>query len=521
MNKRLWKLLQLNVIYASAKNVANKKGKVSSLNASFYGMLASYPVVLLIAIFVSFVSFSSFKLMPELFFIQAGNMLLMTFGVILFYSFSTFFKSRDFEQYLYYPFTKVEVFYGKLFAVLFVYSSFLFILGGLGFSFGLATGGLIAAICQMLLNVALGLLTFFLTMGLVFYIGTHKVLKKMSSFLLGVGLVIFVITMFIFSAGAGALTTADPDRLHTKMGSNINGIPVINTYYELTKSQPLVLLVFFVITICLCVGVFYLLKKRAMSSYLQNVFSDDKPKKNSKISYKVHSLKKALLSHNMKLVTANKQYGFMLIYMQIMPCLMVLLPLLGLSSIGVEKFQSIEMLAFYTLLGAILVFISNVFTVSENLYSLERENLDYILALPITRRGVFREKQRLALILTTVPLILYCVAIYAILQLTIVNFLVLLVSAVFFNFMYQTYYLLSDEKNPNVIWSSEMDLLQGGMRTFIRMIRIYGLIFLFTILMAASFFLTQYWMIELLIVLILYAVLCYFLIKYQAKRKLI
>lgn len=517
MNKRLWKLLQLNVIYTNGKVTSNKKGRTQSMNSAFYTMLASYPIVFGLALFAGFITYWQWKAVPEVFFYQTGNMLLMTFGLIMFYSFSTFFKSRDFEQYLYYPFTKSEVFYGKAFAIFFMFSPFLFLVGALGFSFGLATGGVVAAIVQFILSIALGFLSFLLTISFVFYIGTQRVLKKFSTIFMGVGMVLFLVTMIIFS---GTLGSSIENSSEVLFQSKIAQMPILSTYYQVIQTQPLTLLILVVLVGVLCICFFNLLKHRAMHKYLQNVFSDTNVKKNVKISYTKKSPQTALRRHNINIITANKQYVLMFIYLQIVPIVALVLPALGLSSVLQEPLQSLHGMALVMLCGIGFVGMSFMYTISENLYSLERENLDYMLSLPLTRRRIFQSKQRLALTVTTLPLVFYVAVVGIALHMHILNFIALFISVIVFNYIYQVYYLLRDEKSPNVNWSSEMDLLQGGMQTFLRVVRFYGLIILFAVMAVVFFFTTSFWWMEVICIIVFYGILLYLLQRYKRNRHL-
>lgn len=521
MNKRLWKLLQLNVIYTNGKVAANKRGRTQSLNMAFYTMLASLPFSLVLALFLGFVTYFQWKLVPELFFVQSGNMMLMTFGLTMFYSFSTFFKSRDFEQYLYYPYTKTEVFYGKLFAIFFMFSAFLLLIGAFGFSFGLATGGIVAAILQFVVSVMLGLFSFLLTVSFVFYVGTHQFLKKFGSILMGFGMIVFLLTMVIFSMSSGMLVgNSAAGGEEALFQSNIEQIPVLNTYYHVVQTQPLLLLLMIGFVSALCVGLFLLIRRRALSKYLQNVFSDATKTKKVKMNFKQKSPEKALMQHNINIVTSNKQYVLMYIYIQVIPVVAFIFPILGFGGFGGDVFQTPSGVAVFMLFGVALVAMSNMYAISENLYSLERENLDYMLSLPLSRKRIFKSKQRFALAVTMMPLITYTVVLSFVLQVHIVNAIVMLISVMIFNYIYQTYYLLRDEKSPNVNWSSEMDLLQGGMQTFLRVMRFYGMIILFVILNTVFFFTTQFWIIESVIVFIFYSVLLYLLYRYKQRRYL-
>lgn len=522
MNRRIWKLLQLNVIYTNGKVTANKKGKTQSINSAFYTMLGSYPLIFGLALFSGVMTYEQWKLMPELFFYQTGNILLMAFGLIIFYSFSTFFKSRDFEQYLYYPYTKTEVFYGKTFAIFFMYSPFLFLAGAFGFSFGLATGGVISAIVQTLLSVALALLAFFFTISFVFYVGTHRFLKKFGTILMGGGMVVFLSTIFLFSTTIGTAlgNSASGETGGTLYQSTIGQIPVLNTYYQIIQTQPLLLLVLAIGVSGLCVGNFILLRKRALNKYLQNVFSDTNVKKRVKTSYKKKTPQKALWQHNVNIVTANKQYILMFIYLQVIPIVALIFPIIGLGDVLRELLQSLNGMAIIMLSGIGIVALSFMYTISENLYSLERENLDYMLSLPLTKKGVFQSKQRFSLIVTMVPVIVYSVVIGIVLQVSALNFIILIASTITFNYIYQMYYLLQDEKNPNVNWSSEMDLLQGGMQSFLRVIRFYGLSILFVVSGVVFFFTTAFWFVEVICIIALYSVLLYLLYRYKRKHHL-
>lgn len=522
MSSRLWKLLQLNVLYTNGKVVSNKMGKTSSLNTAFYMQTASFLVVLLLGLFLGFTMFPMWNSLPEMFFFQTGNMLLMCVGLMMFYSFSTLFKSRDFEQYLYYPYTKVEVFYGKLASIFFMFAPFLLLIGAIGFSFGLAIGGFGVALLQTAVSLGLGILCFLLTVGVVFYIGTHRILKKLSSVLLGVGMVIFLGTLLIFSGSTGFITgqRIDDDGSIQAVQSNITNIPIASQYYEVMTKQPFMLLVVLGIVVVLCWGIFLLLKKRALHNYLQNVLNDTSTKKDTKVTYKSSAIGKALFSHNMKIVTANKQYVMMMCYMQLMPIFMIVIPLFGVKEALNIEFQAINTLSLSMLIGVAQVLVLNLYTVSENLYSLERENLDYMLALPLTRKRIFQEKQRFTLLVTTLPFIVYSVILLFILKMGVLQFVVLLLSSLGFNYLYQLYCLLADEKHPNVNWSSEMDLLQGGMQTFMRVIRYYGVLIAMTICIALSLFTMDYWYVGFILLIIVFLSILWLLRRYQGKRNL-
>lgn len=511
MSKRLWKLLQINVIYANGKNGVNKKGRSQSINASFYMLLSSYPVLLLLALFYGVMTFPTWKVLPELFFFQLLNLVFMSAGLTMFYSFSTFFKSRDFEQYLYYPFAKIEVFYGKLFAVFIMFSPFLLISGALGFSFGFAVSGFLAAILQLITNVLLGILSLLLTVIFVFYIGTHKTLQKLSTFLLATGFVVFTGSLALLSM-TSTFTVSENQPLQ----SNISNMPPLDAYYRMIQQQPLLLCVLILIVMLLCYMLFTFLKNKAAKLYLQTFTAEEMTRK-KEISYQKKSLKQTLFGHNFNLLFANKQYAFMLVFMMFVPIFFLVGPIIGWYG---KSLSQVEYSALFALSGVAVVLLVYIYPPSEHLYSLERENLEYIYALPLTKKLIFDEKKRFALIITTIPVLIYIVLISVLFQIGIINFLVFTISGVTFNYMYQVVYLLQDEKSPNIHWSTEMDLLQGGMQTFLRILRYYGMIIGFII----SFFLlvltTSIWMIELIFIIVAYIVLIYVFKKYQLKRKL-
>lgn len=513
MSKRLWKLIQLNVVYANGNSAVNKKGKTQSLNAAFSVVLLGYPLILVMSIALGYVLFPVWKVMPELFFTQIVNFLAMAFGLTLFYSFSTFFKSRDFEHYLYYPFTKNEVFYGKLFAILTVFSPFVLLTGAIGFSFGLAINGIIAGILQMLLNIALGSVVFLLTVLFVFFIGTHDKLKKMSTFLLGLGFGIFMLSI-MFVSMSGSMSGGMMSSLEGTIQSNIENMPVLNTYYQMMQSAPFFILVMTGVLLGVCYCIFTLLKKQVAKKYLQNISQEVSIKKKS-VTYSAKKISKTLFQHNFNLIASNKQYLMMLGFMMIVFSFVLAGPIIGLRNLNLS---GIEYAPLLMMVGIFLVILVFLYPVSEHLYSLERENLEYIYALPLTRKQVFEEKRRFALSISMIPLTLYIGVISFTLNIGLFNTFVFAISTIIFNYLYQTYYLLQDEKSPNLNWATEMDLLQGGMQTFIRVLRYYGMIILFFILFAIFFFTTQFWWVEVILLIIAYGLVFYFFKKYQTKR---
>lgn len=505
MNKRIWNLLQLVVVYTNGKNGVNKRGKTASLKASFYTMLASYSMVIILTVFLTLVSLATWKVLPEYYFLQIATMLIMSVGLTLFYSFSTFFKSRDFEQYLYYPYTKTEVFYGKLFAIFIMFSPAIFFMVAFGLGFGLVVGSVAGAIFQVILNVMLSILVFLITAGIVFYIGTHPVLKKISTFLLTFGLILFIASIVFLSIANRFLISVN-EQGEITANSQIEGMPVIRDYYQILQAQPWMLIIFSLVVVSLCYGVFLLLKRRAMSSYLKNILSDA-VKTNSKIDYKVKKLNKTLFHHNKTLILANKQYVILLIMTMLLPLFILVAPVLGFAGQEITLLTSVESLALFSVLGMFFVAATYLYPVSESLYSLERENMDYMLALPLTRKRIYRAKKSFALILTT-PMLLVLIGFMVIfLRINLINVLVLFISTMICNYIYQTYYLLHDEKSPNIHWASEMDLLQGGIQTFVRLIRYYGTYLLGALVLVLFFFTTQFWLVETLLVFAMYGAL--------------
>lgn len=509
MSKRIWKLLLLNMVYGNPKSVVSKKGTTSSLNRKALGLLASYPILAALALLLAWQGYATFQLVPIMYYFQTLSFTLIGIGLTLFYSYSTFFQSRDFEHYLYYPFTKGEVFYGKVFTNFIMFSPIFVFAGAASFSFGLLQGGIVPAIMQTLMSIAILLASFVFNMMIVFYIGTNKKTQKFSSILLGIGLLILIGGSMAIGLSAGLLMGVNSET--ATVSFNIPALNFLNVYTDMLKENSLLLIIPILILTLLSFAILYALNRRAMVRYVDaglNVAS----KKKGEVTFLVTGIKKAMFKHNWNLISVNKQYLSMIAMMTFMPILYFTGAFFAVGEEVHKVAQAIDSAALFFIGGAVLIMLIGLYPISENLYSLERENLEYMIALPLSRKFIYRQKQRFAIIVTSIPIVIYSIILVIALHASILNISIFFVSAMLFNGMYQTYFLIQDNKAPNVNWSTEMDLLQGGLKTFTRVVRMYGVLILGVALIVFFAFMRDLWLPQLILIIVLYMVgiyLCY------------
>lgn len=505
----------MNFVYANPRSAVSKKGKAVSLKRQGLMTIVMLPAIIVVSALMSWYYYGMMKQMPEMYYIQFFSLTLVSIGLTFFYSFSTFFQTRDFEQYQYYPYTKGEVFLAKLVTNLLMFSPGLILVGALSLSFGLGQGGILTGMIQMFAGIIFVLLLFVLGMGVVFYVGTQKYLQKYSTYFLGIGLCTLVLGAMIFGGSVGGISGASIGSNGEIVSVNIIGEEYLHQYTKMLKEAPWIAALLSLLLLLLMSSLAFYFYKVSAKRYITLGVQEQRVTK-AKTSYAPNSLKKAMFKHNWNIVSVNKQYISLTLATQFLPML-ILLPVLFLDTEVSELLRKPEMSAMFLLAGGLLVFLTNMFVISEHLYSLERENLDYMIALPLSRTFIYREKKRFGLMISTIPLLLYAIVIQSVLKLNPLNIVCFLGGTLMVNYLYQTYYLIQDYKMPNINWSSEMDLLQGGMRTFVRLLRFYGLIFISVMLIVTFVFTVAYWIAQILVLLMLCGVAYYFIQQAETK----